>query len=220
MNRLGGAALALVLLAGCKESAPAQEVRFHIAETNFTYDLPQGFCEASQDWKRSFEPIAVQNPDKAILAQLVDCVENARYANSPNYILVSTYSDTARQKIDRAGLMKDFKPNMDPKQFAALLHSGKTFKDLEAAVAASPEKPLGEDGYLFPEVNDEYCIYSGGRYGQPPLTPENSGTVINCIASIGGYQLLIMYNGDGKQDLLVMARKVSALVRSLKALEK
>jgi hypothetical protein len=189
-------------LAACAKSPAVDLPTFQIGEQNFTYMLPNGFCHASEDWKRSFSSIAAQNADKRFLGQLVDCVENARLANSPNYILIMTVTE-------------DYKPNMDPKQFAALLHSNKTFDDLKRAVAGMPENPVGEEGYLFPEVNDEHCLFSGGYYGQPPLTPENRGSVINCTASVAGHQIIIMYNGDGKQDVLEMARKVSRLVGSM-----
>ncbi len=216
MKRNGAALAALALLAACKQGgADNDQPMFHIGEQNFTYALPKGFCHASADWQRSFASTAAQNSDKRFLGQLVDCVENARWANSPNYILIMAFSDPARQKIDKAGLLQGYQPNMDPKQFAGLLHSNRTFDDLKRAVAGMPESPVGKEGYLFPEVNDENCLFSGGFYGQPPLTPENRGAVINCTASVGGYQFLIMYNADGKQDPLEMARKVSRLVGSI-----
>ncbi|MBS3928060.1 MAG: hypothetical protein KGZ65_06355 [Sphingomonadales bacterium] len=208
-------AAAVLMLSACSEKEAAEEPGFRIGEVNFSYAIPKGFCSASQDWKRAFEPIAQQNPDKAMLAQLVDCVENAKFANSPNYILVATYSDPARQGLSRADQVRDFKAKMDPQKFAAYLDSNKPFGALQAELKGSPDKLFGEQGNAFPEVSDDVCIYSGGRYGQPPLTPENSGTVINCQASIGDRQIMIMYNGDGKQDLLAMARKVRALARSI-----
>lgn len=202
-------------LAGCGTGKDTETPGFTVLDASYTYALPKDFCPASEEWRKVFAPVAAQNRDKAILVQLVDCVDNAKYVNSPNYIVLGTMSDKARVPLTKEGLFRDFKPEVDDQQFRKLLDSGANFADLKRAQteASGGEGEVSPD--LFPKSSDGTCLFTGGRYGADTSDPEASATVINCRASVDGHQIFVMHNGDGKQDLLAMARRVSGLVGSI-----
>jgi hypothetical protein len=214
-HTLLAAALATIL-AGCGGGTDAETPGFAVLDAGYTYALPKGFCPASEEWRKVFAPVAAQNRDKAILVQLVDCVDNAKYVNSPNYIVLGTMSDKARVPLTQEGLFRDFKPGVDEGAFRKLLDSGASFADLKRAETETPGRVGEVSPDLFPNSSDGTCLFTGGRYGSDTSDPEASATVINCRASVDGHQIFVMHNGDGKQDLLAMARRVSGLVGSIK----
>jgi len=215
-NRTLLATTVAAALAGCGAGTDAETPGFAVLDAHYTYALPRDFCPASEEWRKGFAPVAAQNRDKAILVQLVDCVENAKYVNSPNYILLGTMSDKARVPLTKEGLFRDFKADVDEAQFRKLVDSGASFADLKRAEAETPGREAEVSPDLFPHSSDGTCLFTGGRYGSDTSNPERSATVINCRASVDGHQIFVMHNGDGKQDLLAMARRVGALVRSIK----
>lgn len=203
-------------LVGCGTGTDTETPGFAVLDARYAYALPNDFCPASEEWRKMFAPVAAQNRDKLILVQLVDCVDNAKYVNSPNYIVLGTMSDKARVPLTKEGLFRDFKAEIDDQRFGKLLDSGASFADLKRAEAETRGREEDVSPDLFPNSSDGTCLFTGGRYGSDTSDPEQSATVINCRASVDGHQIFVMHNGDGKQDLLAMARRVGGLVRSIK----